>query len=572
MLRVGLSLASALSSRAFLAPALGVMLTVLGTPPANAEGFFQRVVGFLTGSGEAEIGVEVETPNVEAQGPAAIAAGSGDALLIVDTLNRRIVRVRRDGTLIDTLELRDVVRPVDVAVFEQVIYVLDALGQRVSAFRENGDLLQTFGLPDTIELNGTVTLTIGGPDDIRVSTGAREARLDAAQARGGTPAAVEMAGARSVATPEGVVTATAARGADDRIVLRLEGGPGLAARGGAQALKIASTGFLAGARLLGIDSLGRIFVLVDELPADGTLAPRTVVKRFSPAGELTGQAVVPLEGAVYVPNRPVTVTEDGSVFALIPGADEVALVEVDLDTRSALPPLGAGDDVDDLEVPRGFEDAVAREYADEMLAPRGTTSRADIIARVEAYLETAWRLDPKNYPESGTASRCDPDGGAMWRRPQKLDGQMGATIVGLPYKWGGYDSLDGFQRKLGRGDLAGDVCTCRSSRHDYCLVWNAAGVDCSGFVSRAFGASYHTTSRLHEITTKLERWTDLKPGDIVNRRGRHVRLVTGISTEVPVLVHVIESAVSCHGMCRASYEVSQLRGYEPRRYNFLADP
>ena len=78
-----------------------VALLGAAAPPASAQGFFERVVGFFTGSGDTELGVEAETPNVEAQGPAAITAGTGDTLLIVDTLNRRIVRVRRDGTLVD---------------------------------------------------------------------------------------------------------------------------------------------------------------------------------------------------------------------------------------------------------------------------------------------------------------------------------------------------------------------------------------------------------------------------------------------------------------------------------------
>ena len=52
-----------------------------------------------------------------------------------------------------------------------------------------------------------------------------------------------------------------------------------------------------------------------------------------------------------------------------------------------------------------------------------------------------------------------------------------------------------------------------------------AGVDCSGFVLRSWGwrGARHTTSSLANVTTAIAL-EDLRPGDILNDAGSHVRL------------------------------------------------
>ncbi len=76
----------------------------------------------------------------------------------------------------------------------------------------------------------------------------------------------------------------------------------------------------------------------------------------------------------------------------------------------------------------------------------------------------------------------------------------GSPVVGMAYKWGGGDYIDDypaagandyFLRRLSNGNLAGDInnnWTICPNREGYKPTYNdAAGVDCSGLVTRAWG-------------------------------------------------------------------------------------
>ena len=72
----------------------------------------------------------------------------------------------------------------------------------------------------------------------------------------------------------------------------------------------------------------------------------------------------------------------------------------------------------------------------------------------------------------------------------------------MPYRWGGDDTPQTFKARVRSGALAGDICTCRSAALNYCLVQGSAGVDCSGFVSRAWGIGKRGTSGLLDVATQ----------------------------------------------------------------------
>ena len=94
----------------------------------------------------------------------------------------------------------------------------------------------------------------------------------------------------------------------------------------------------------------------------------------------------------------------------------------------------------------------------------------------------------------------------------------------------------------------------------------AAGVDCSGFVSRAWGLGSHNgTSKLASTAASCPSLFDLKPGDILNRPGSHVRLFVGFEPGPEVRLRTLESAVSCGGVCERVYTPAQLISYRPMR-------
>jgi cell wall-associated NlpC family hydrolase len=144
----------------------------------------------------------------------------------------------------------------------------------------------------------------------------------------------------------------------------------------------------------------------------------------------------------------------------------------------------------------------------------------------------------------------------------------------MPYAWGGDDTPGSFLDKVtNHNALAGDVCTCRDPTVNDCVYFpKAAGVDCSGFVSRAWGIAKLGTSGLLNVSNK-ERVSELKPGDALVWPGHHVRLFVGEDSGPAILFRVIESATrrDCEGVCEQSYRATQLNQYIPIRFNHVVD-
>jgi len=126
--------------------------------------------------------------------------------------------------------------------------------------------------------------------------------------------------------------------------------------------------------------------------------------------------------------------------------------------------------------------------------------------------------------------------------------------------------LNQFLANISNGMLAGNVCTHNNPRPD------TTGVDCSAFVSAAWGLSTHfTTAAIPGITQQLENAWDLQPGDALNKPGSHVMLFLGFTPDRKA--QVMESSTGgCNGkVCRNVYPLSSLlaRGYRPVRYRVL---
>ena len=80
-----------------------------------------------------------------------------------------------------------------------------------------------------------------------------------------------------------------------------------------------------------------------------------------------------------------------------------------------------------------------------------------------------------NTPDAGFKEQADRPG---WWLP-------GEVNTGIPYKWGGFDDPTSFDASIASGLAAGDVSSPEKRHLDNAAVSaQAAGVDCSGFVSR----------------------------------------------------------------------------------------
>ena len=123
------------------------------------------------------------------------------------------------------------------------------------------------------------------------------------------------------------------------------------------------------------------------------------------------------------------------------------------------------------------------------------------------------------------------------------------------------------------GALAGSICTCRDVTLNYCLFPESAGVDCSGFVSRAWGIEKRGTAGLLDVADEIDSVAAIKPGDAFDWPGRHIRLLMGSPPGAATAFTVLESStrLECDGVCERTYRPSELSGYKIIRYRGISD-
>ena len=181
-------------------------------------------------------------------------------------------------------------------------------------------------------------------------------------------------------------------------------------------------------------------------------------------------------------------------------------------------------------------------------------SRDKVISIASDYANHSWYCSSDNASGCGSSTNCPVSGSAFSK----------GYHTGVAYQWGGFDSIENFDRKLSEGYTAGDVTgtICTSS----C----ATGVDCSGFVSRCWGlTSKHSTSTLHNVSSEISK-NNIKKGDIYNKKGSHVVLFDSFSSSGTPFIY--ESVYGYpHKVYYHESLWSYLDGYVPRKFNNIEE-
>ena len=154
----------------------------------------------------------------------------------------------------------------------------------------------------------------------------------------------------------------------------------------------------------------------------------------------------------------------------------------------------------------------------------------------------------------------------------------GEVNQGIPYKWGGFDDPASFDAAVAAGHAAGDVSSPAKRRADNAAVSNhAAGLDCSGFVSRCLKLpAVHDTAKLPGVCRELPSAAELRPGDLLNIPRRHVLLCAGWSNPEKTWIYYYETGGGPQywkpGLKQAPLAALMDLGYKPLRYRGMAHP
>lgn len=150
-------------------------------------------------------------------------------------------------------------------------------------------------------------------------------------------------------------------------------------------------------------------------------------------------------------------------------------------------------------------------------------TRAQAEQRALSMINLTWTYSASN---NGT---IDPDYAPSVTQPKQFANVSTTQVTGIPYDWGGQDSLDSnstdapwanFIDAINKGAYAGNVNTTVGQQY----VPTTAGIDCSGFVQSAFNIQDYklsTSTMFDKYFTKINL-SDIKHMDILDRPGDHV--------------------------------------------------
>ncbi len=216
--------------------------------------------------------------------------------------------------------------------------------------------------------------------------------------------------------------------------------------------------------------------------------------------------------------------------------------------------------------------------------PAPTVTRAEALEISRAYTQLNWKGTTENVRHGTDADgiRVDtPDvsvngkyPGSWWR--------PGTISKGMPYKWGGFDTPRSFTQRLksdavngGMPAAAGDLGSNEKQAGGDAVVSRfAAGVDCSGFVSRCLRLSRpYSTRELSALCAPI-KWEELKTGDIILSPGVHVLMFIQWTDEKKNIFLGCECGPLPVWRCgehRLSRSHLTPLGYRPMRYRGMKD-
>lgn len=511
---------------------------------------------FASGQGVGAVGMVDASEDTEIAGPQAIYTGQDGNIYLLDQVNGRILRFdpKASDRGISSYELPSELQPTDLIVTRSHIMVWDG---EVHALQPRGpegaatrglEEISTRDVDDAFTLSAFAQMGSQKPDssvdllDENTRAAARKAPARTRQAvasRGQGPVTIDV-----VAGDRPTIAFMEVRRKDETNIL--------------VKLKIEVRDRLGATEFLEIDSQGRMYVLVENIPPMGKKMAAAFVASFSAQGRLEKIYDIPLSESVALSRRFVTVSPDGDIYFLRTRKNEVDVLGVGFRT------VRSGSMIDGPSTSSKIGFPIDEKRKGFVAAVRPLT-RQQVVQTAFAFEGVQWKLSDSAYgPEPDTA--CT--GFNRIRRPGYLIGKVGQQVRGVPYCWGCHGSLARIGTRIAQGALAGNVCTRNDPRSD------VAGVDCSAFVSAAWGLAQHfTTKAIPSITDTVSDVWDMQPGDAFNKPGSHVMLFLRFTPDRKVEV-MEASPGACNGrVCRNVYPAASLlaRGYTPVRFRSLAN-
>ena len=311
---------------------------------------------------------------------------------------------------------------------------------------------------------------------------------------------------------------------------------------------------LAYADLIGIDRTGNSFLLLERYRSEIPLVVQRYIYTISPSSEVLSILSVPL--IKYCTTvKEFQIDSSGALYHMLTTSTGVKIIRWDGLTAAVKDTIMYPEEFLYTEHYNSF--LTTAEYSEEhTFFPEVAGDRQYALRLGEEYVQHTYTCTNANLAPANVRAA---DGDTV-RTPSWL---IAGTNARVAYKWGGFNTIAQFNDGMKTGKFAGDIHTAGVSS-------SSVGVDCSGFVSRCWGLTYHSsTADMPNITTQYASWDNLKPGDAIHKVG-HVRLF--VEKMPNGSLRVVESSGRDWSTSYWSYAPSDLNGvYTPRWYTGMAN-
>ncbi len=316
----------------------------------------------------------------------------------------------------------------------------------------------------------------------------------------------------------------------------------------------------ASVRFIGVDSKGNIFFDVETFVSEIPCKVLRHIFVYDRNDVISSMIKLPDIYYAYMP-KDVFVDNDGNIYHLLSNKNELELIKWNPVRHNKAATTSEIDYPEEYSFSFHYNSMVNEHAIVSSPTPepmyKTMVDRNEALAIADTYYRLEWTCQPINKSNGLVVAA----GGKEIRTP---DWVVVGSNKQMPYKWGGFSTINDFISGVANGKYAGDNnCTGYGSSA-------VVGVDCSGFVSRCWKLSSHySTSMMPNIITPYQNWSELKPGDAIHKVG-HVRLFTKHNNDGTL--QVIEASGVDWRVAYRNYSYSNLQGYAPNKYKNMLEP
>lgn len=426
-----------------------------GTP---AKEGYEVVAIFPVGTGEFDATV-VDMAGNGVVGPEAFWVMDDGQVLLLDSQRNRIL-VNEYGWVQKAMSL-EADWPRDLVVRGNRIFVLDGGTPQVLLLDLSGALVQTLPLPA-----GALDEGVGR---LRVTPGGR--------------VAFDGDGTSEIDLETGRKDFGLSRHDGQRSTITVESGKATLAYGQVKT-EFAFPGRGGSARQIDTDVHRNSIVEVAGVRGQvlGRLSVDLTVRKVDRNGLEVGLFAVPLDEYITFPNRFAQVTRQGEIYIMVIASDRVEIRRLFLGEGRVQP----GGDTPSLPPDSSSLGDVG---SSATIMSGATVDRLNALWRADGCIDQYWDYNTANGQHSSRTDVKKPD----YLVPVPYGTLMNGSLSGIPYCWGGYDSVytsstpstwSTFSDAMMQGYLAGNILATGTYKA------GTAGTDCSGWVASNVGWGY----------------------------------------------------------------------------------